>query len=188
MSETVRREASLRHMSAGLGALVLLLTVGPSTSWAELVGDPVTVVVSNSLGTATADLPLVSDLGEPAQTWGITAPVEVRSTNGQLLGTINALSVHVEYDPLISLSWNVTAGAADTTFSIESGVLSFAAVVAPDDAEATAGAIAHLLLDDELRLRMGQAAFRYAAENAIWETRLRAYDDVLHGLVSQDHT
>lgn len=63
-----------------------------------------------------------------------------------------------------------------------------ALVVAPDDAEATAGAIAHLLLDDELRLRMGQAAFRYAVENATWETRLRAYDDVLHGLVSQDHT
>jgi phosphatidylinositol alpha-1,6-mannosyltransferase len=63
-----------------------------------------------------------------------------------------------------------------------------ALIVAPDDPKATAGAIARLLLDDELRLRMGQAAFRYAVENATWETRLRAYGDVLYGLVSQDHT
>jgi phosphatidylinositol alpha-1,6-mannosyltransferase len=62
-----------------------------------------------------------------------------------------------------------------------------ALLVAPDDPKATAKAIVRLLLDDELCLNMGQAAFRYAVENATWEKRLRAYDDILQHLTSQDH-
>jgi phosphatidylinositol alpha-1,6-mannosyltransferase len=59
-----------------------------------------------------------------------------------------------------------------------------ALVVNPDDPEATAEAIAHLLLDDALRLRMGQAANRYATQNATWKKRVREYDAILRNLVA----
>lgn len=56
-------------------------------------------------------------------------------------------------------------------------------VVNPDDPEATASAIVRLLLDDALRRQMGQAAFRYAVENATWEKRIWEYDIILQSLI-----
>ncbi|GAB4546803.1 MAG: glycosyltransferase family 4 protein [Anaerolineae bacterium] len=58
-----------------------------------------------------------------------------------------------------------------------------ALVVDPDDPEATAQAISRLLKDDGLRTRMGQAALRYARENATWEKRMREYEATLRSVV-----
>jgi glycosyltransferase involved in cell wall biosynthesis len=60
-----------------------------------------------------------------------------------------------------------------------------ALVVNPDDPGATAQAIIRLLLDDDLRAKMGQTAHRHAIENATLEARLKAYDGILESLVSQ---
>jgi phosphatidylinositol alpha-1,6-mannosyltransferase len=57
-------------------------------------------------------------------------------------------------------------------------------VVDPDDPEATAKAITKLLTDDDVRARMGQAAFQYASGNATWDKRMREYDAVLRGIVT----
>jgi len=57
-------------------------------------------------------------------------------------------------------------------------------VVDSDDPEATAKAITKLLADDDVRARMGQAAFQYASGNATWDKRMREYDAVLRGIVT----
>lgn len=57
-------------------------------------------------------------------------------------------------------------------------------VVPTDDPKATAKAIIQLLKDDDLRTRMGQAAFQYAFGNATWEKRMREYDAVLRSIVT----
>lgn len=59
-----------------------------------------------------------------------------------------------------------------------------ALVVEPDDPMGTAQAIARLLLNDDLRAKMGQAAYRYAIANATLERRLQIYDDILRRLVT----
>jgi len=53
---------------------------------------------------------------------GITGPV----------ATIEGLSVHLEADPAVSLSFAVTAGVVDTTVVISSPVITFPALVNPD--------------------------------------------------------
>jgi phosphatidylinositol alpha-1,6-mannosyltransferase len=59
-----------------------------------------------------------------------------------------------------------------------------ALVVNPNDPEATAKAITHLLTDDDLRIRMGRTALRYAVEHSTWDSRASTYDALLRNLVS----
>lgn len=48
-----------------------------------------------------------------------------------------------------------------------------------DDVEATADAIASLLCDDRLRVRMGEAAMRRALAEQTWSSRVQAYEALL---------
>ena len=55
--------------------------------------------------------------------------------------------------------------------------------VAPNDPSATADAIIRLLGDDRLRQKMGDAAQQHAIENATWQKRVAAYDELLRQVV-----
>lgn len=69
--------------------------------------------------------------------WSMAGPVEIRSTSGHVIGTIASASEMIVGDPVINLNFLVIAGAADTTFTITSALLSFPAI---DNAVATASA------------------------------------------------
>lgn len=60
--------------------------------------------------------------------WVLGAPVELRDDNGTLVGMLTQGSTTIIEDPVVSLSFSVTAGAVDTTFQITSALLSFPAM------------------------------------------------------------
>lgn len=64
--------------------------------------------------------------------WNLTAPVELRSDEGVLLGTLQQAGTTIIEDPQITLGFFVQAAAVPVNFVIQSALLSFDPMMNPD--------------------------------------------------------
>lgn len=67
-------------------------------------------------------------------TWWMINPLAVAAENNptEILAILNGISLTIKADPLIEMSFAVTAGDYDTAFSFSSAIVSFAPMVNPD--------------------------------------------------------
>ncbi len=104
---------------------------------AEFIGSAVNIQIWNSTDSGNFEL----DLAIPSDPWSweLAAPVQIYGKNdpGNLMATIDSLSVGLNGDPAVSLSFAVTAGSAATVISVSSSTVLFSPI-ANADAFATA--------------------------------------------------
>jgi hypothetical protein len=58
-------------------------------------------------------------------------PIDIKASDGTLLAQVDSLGAILDHDPAVSLNFAVTAGAADTTFTIMSPVVGFPGIANP---------------------------------------------------------
>jgi hypothetical protein len=124
----------MRRFFAGraivVGTAVFATLAGTSAS-AEILGPIITVTATSGGRTASYAVPFqTANYNETAGTydWHLNGTVNLLDSNGSLVATIGQLSAHYVNDPIISLGFLVTAGAADTSFQITSALLGFAPI------------------------------------------------------------
>lgn len=115
-----------RLQRVGAAFAVVFCALAPMTSLADLVNSLITVQVQSGQ-TVVSHTFDASGGGYNLQT-----SVEFRDLNGNLLGTLGLLTLATQNDPMVMLGFAVTAGAADTTFTITSATVGFAPLVSPD--------------------------------------------------------
>jgi hypothetical protein len=123
----------------GVPALVLAgvsCVVGfvPQRAAAELIGDLVTVHMSDGQRSANASFRLPPEL--PSQVpervqWMLQQKFEMRTEQNEWLGTIDDLRVNVIGDPVVGISFDVTAGPSDVDVTISSATLAFPTLISP---------------------------------------------------------
>jgi hypothetical protein len=114
---------------------ICLLTIVASaftagTATADFVGATITVEATNSDGRGTFTVNLPANPTDP-YTYNNPNVVELRDSENMLIGSIDDIQVHLEGDPVASISFVATAGAFPTTFSINSAVVSFPPILNP---------------------------------------------------------
>ena len=120
---------------------ILVLTVAV----ASLEAANVNIVASSTDGTAPQQFFIPLDTGDKIITKDLfdltgQASFELRDpNNNNLIGTLNALVVSYNLDPVVQVAFGFKAGAADTTFSISSGVLDLIPTIRDPRAEGQAG-------------------------------------------------
>jgi len=128
------RASFVARICVGLVATLLIA----HSARADFLGNLVQVNVSSGAltGSWVLDVPADSDPFD----WYLSSPVDIYSTQqpGTLLATLEGLSLGLDGDPQVLLNFAVTAGAANTNFSITSAVVAFAPLVNPPSF-ATAG-------------------------------------------------
>jgi hypothetical protein len=70
--------------------------------------------------------------------WESSTPITMRNQAGQIVAEFNGATIRLVEDPVVQLNFSVSAGSADTTFTISSPLLSFAAID-PASGRASAG-------------------------------------------------
>ena len=111
---------------------VVLLCAGAVR--ADFIGWYVTIEADNG-----EDRGVVQFAIDPAQrtagnlSFQLPGPVSIMGTDNPsvALGTIQGLTVGLDGDPCVALSFNVTSGASATTFTISSATVSFSAIHNP---------------------------------------------------------
>ena len=128
---------------SGLGTVPILLAIGvlvcsgPLATAGDLSDIYFRIDVQSSVGTAFYEVPT----SDPSVGFDPVTDTWTWTTTGVSLGdvaTLNQANLTIVGDPRITLGFALTAGAADTTITISSAVLSFTPMVNPDGA-ATAG-------------------------------------------------
>lgn len=104
------------------------LVVPPAMAGLSEVVLSITAV--NSIGRASYTVTVGSDPWDalqPGEHWGwsLGAPLELRASGGELVACLNSAELTVFYDPQVNLVFSVQAGGLDTTFLIQSALLSF---------------------------------------------------------------
>lgn len=106
-----------------------------STATAGTISDIVLRVdVQSSTGSGSYEVEYDPALYNPntgTYNWALAAPVEILNDNDDPIVTIQGLSTFLMVDPVINLGFLVTAGGADTTITITSALVSFAAINNP---------------------------------------------------------
>lgn len=125
-----------------------------------------TLTASSGMGsgsyTITPDMG-VMDHNKGTFTWTLTQPVEILNDKQQIIATVNpGTEMFIDWDPVVSLNFSVTAGPADTAFSIASVLVEFDAI-SPASARATAGIVATDLNGDGVSVAGDLAGKAYAA-------------------------
>lgn len=123
-----RRIFSRRAIAVGT---CVFAAVAGSTASAEIMGPIITVTATSGGRTATFAVPFSPGNYNPTAgtyNWQLPGTVNMLDTNGDLVASIGQLSAYYVDDPIISLGFLVTAGAADTTFQITSALLGFAPI------------------------------------------------------------
>lgn len=128
-----------------LATCVLMLLALSSVPFAQcdtiLEGSLVSITAQTATGekaTLTFDVPsdISNQLSQPYQ-WSLDGTRSFASGD-KVLGELQNLMIAVDPDPVVTLGFLVTAGSADTTFTISSATLSFP-TIDPAQAYASAG-------------------------------------------------
>jgi hypothetical protein len=118
-------KVGVRALGVGLAALMTAAT------YAGTISDPViTIHASSSLGDGTYTVPFIPGNYNPdtgVYTWSQDGEVDILDGD-MVIATISQLSTFLMVDPVINVGFVMTAGAANTTMSISSATLSFAAI------------------------------------------------------------
>jgi len=118
---------------------VIALAGFAAPAFGGLTGPAVHVTASNAQGTGFFDVPQsLLTMNNGALGWTAQTPYPIMSSTGVLLGTLSSCSISYRGDPVVSLSFGVTANSSATTFTITSALLSFAAI-SPAVGTASAG-------------------------------------------------
>jgi hypothetical protein len=114
---------------ASVAALAILATA-PDVAHADFLGNLITVEAVNADGRGTWQVAVPPN---PPDMITYTNPdtVELRDAEQMLIGTIDDVTVHLEGDPVVSLSFVATAGSFPTTFTVSSAVVSLPAISNP---------------------------------------------------------
>jgi MYXO-CTERM domain-containing protein len=129
---------------------VLVAAAGLFTAPAAMgtiVGDPLVLTATSSLGTAQYVVRLQDGTYNPSTgdfSFSSTSTVQLMDdSSGRLIGTLTGLSVGFIGDPQISIGFSVQSGAAPTSFTIASGLNAFASILNP-----AASGVASMTLTD----------------------------------------
>jgi hypothetical protein len=77
------------------------------------------VTITQAMGTWMGDI----------YTWSLASPMDILAPNDDVIATIQeGTTLFYNVDPVVSIGFNVAAGASTTAFNISSGLLSFAAI------------------------------------------------------------
>ncbi len=113
----------------------------------SIVGDPLVVTATSSLGTAQFVVRLQDGTYNPSTgdfSYSSSSTVQLMDdSSGRLIGTLTGLSVGFIGDPQISIGFSVQSGAAPTSFTIASGLNVFASILNP-----AASGVASMTLTD----------------------------------------
>ncbi|MBP7745282.1 MAG: hypothetical protein KA383_04065 [Phycisphaerae bacterium] len=126
-----------------VGALVL-----SAPAVADVTGVAFTIAASSVLGSGAYDVPASELTYDPLTGryfWHLPLAVTIENDLGEPIATLTSANAVYFGDPVVALGFAVTAGAADTSFTIGSGLLSFAPL-SPAQATASVG----LTLTDSL--------------------------------------
>ena len=121
MYNPIRRSGSL--WGVVLVAIAILFVVGHPVQ-AEFIGSVLTVEATSSAGTASHSWDLPSEPSDRL-VWSLDGTYDFLGAQGGLIGSINQAVVTLEGDPAVGLSFAVSAGNADTTFTITTASVSF---------------------------------------------------------------
>ena len=104
---------------------MLVLLTGPvSRVSADFIGYGLTITASNEEGTGTFTLPFGDNLHSPM-------PITSDDPSHTVLGYLDETNISYDGDPLVNLSLSVTAGASNTTFTMNSAIVTFAPLLNP---------------------------------------------------------
>lgn len=120
MYNPIRRSGSL--WGVVLMAVTILFVVSHPVQ-AEFIGSVLTVEATSSAGTASQSWNLPSEPSDRL-VWSLDGKYDLLGAQG-LIGSINQAVVTLEGDPAVGLSFAVSAGNADTTFTITTASVSF---------------------------------------------------------------
>jgi MYXO-CTERM domain-containing protein len=116
-----------------------------AAAYAGTISDPViSIHASSSLGAGTLNIPY--DASHYNSTthiynWSMPSETDIMGDNGMIIATVSQLSTFIMNDPVVNVGFVLTAGAANTTLSIQSATLTFAALTgASGQASAQIGA------------------------------------------------
>jgi len=103
--------------------ITIFLLAAPAA--ADLSGYGIQITATNSDGTTgTFSVPTSSSIDEGYGSFDAGQPI--MSADSQIVGYINSLDVsYDDSDPLVNLSFSVTAGSSTTTFALNSAIVSF---------------------------------------------------------------
>jgi hypothetical protein len=141
--------ANRRRNLAGFVLIILACGMFPQAAGASWVGDDILQVQVQSQGLTASQTWLLpqglTSSGQGCQyyQYDVSQPVDFVSSGGVVLGTLDMASALYRSDPFVALGVAVTAGAADTTFTITSATVSFDPITNPQ-----AFAVASLTLTD----------------------------------------
>jgi hypothetical protein len=113
---------------------------------ASIVGDPLVLTATSSLGTAQYVVRLQDGTYNPNTgdfSFSMSNTVELTDDFGRVIGTLTGLSVGFIGDPQISIGFSVQSGAVPTSFTIASGLNAFASILNP-----AASGVASMTLTD----------------------------------------
>lgn len=130
----IRRSGSVRTLLASAGVLACA-----SAASADIVtsGPLLTITATSSLGTGSISIPQVAGLpdGSGGFFWALFGPpVNIVDGDGDIIASLvsgSTVTQAVLGGGLVSLSFQVTAGNADTTFDIVTSLVSFDTINAP---------------------------------------------------------
>jgi hypothetical protein len=130
------------HRATGAAvAAALIAGFAASSARADITGNPLVVTASTSTGLSSTWV-LLPTMG---QTVGDDWHFQSSATwsyqfwdQGQFLGSINSLSVHLYGDPQVHVNFSTFAGAADTNFTFSSALVGFPSITG-GTANASAG-------------------------------------------------
>lgn len=135
----LRLGLNMRRKSSALACAAFVAVLSGSAS-ADLGSLPFRVDVSSELGVSSFEVS-VGDFEYNSAlerwSWSLGAPVELRSSSGALVATINSASAYYIADPVVNMTFSVAAGGSATNFSISSALLSFP-TINPAEGKATA--------------------------------------------------
>lgn len=114
------------HRGVAIAALALAALAG--TASAGISGSLVHIEATSSLGTASLDFVTNTDFSEGVLTDGISDSVDLTTEDGTVIATITNLNVLLIADPVVNMNFSVFAGAADTSFTLTSTLLSFGGI------------------------------------------------------------
>ncbi len=113
--------------SVGFAALAGLALCAASAS-ADLIGDAIRLDANGDMGSGSWALPVSALHYNPDSglwTWRTSDTVEIRNDAGEMIAALSNVNLSFQDDPVITLNFVVTAGAATTHFIIASAVLGF---------------------------------------------------------------
>lgn len=100
-------------------------------------------------------------------TWNLAQPVEIKTPGGVTLGVLTDAWVVVIEDPVVSVNFNITSTALNTSFTVTSPVLSFPAMSGAVGAASAAVTVTDMLGDGATLTPNAGAAYRAQYNGAL---------------------